>query len=60
VGKFKEDEVIKLNLDTRVVILEGIKRINDPKGCKKDLARRMMSLNQLRMLLSSFPLCLFQ
>lgn len=40
VGKFKEDEVIKLNLDTRVVILEGIKRINDPKRVVKWLGKK--------------------
>ncbi len=40
VGKFKEDEVIKLNLDTRLVILEGIKRINDPKRVVKRLGKK--------------------
>lgn len=40
VGKFKEDEVIKLNLDTRFVILEGIKKINDPKRIVKRLGKK--------------------
>lgn len=40
VGKFKEDEVIKLNLDTRLVILEGIKRISEPKRVVKWLGKR--------------------
>ncbi|MFB3851628.1 MAG: DUF4388 domain-containing protein [Acidobacteriota bacterium] len=40
VGKFKDDEVIKLNLDTRLVILEGIKRISDPKRVVKWLGKK--------------------
>jgi len=31
VGKFKDDEVIKLNIDTKEAILNGIKRIKDPR-----------------------------
>ncbi|MEJ2367874.1 MAG: DUF4388 domain-containing protein [Acidobacteriota bacterium] len=43
VGKFKDDEIIKLNLDTRLVIIEGVKKIADPKrvvrwlGGKEDI-----------------------
>lgn len=40
VGKFKDDEIIKLNLDTRTVILEGIKKIEDPKRVVKWLGRK--------------------
>jgi hypothetical protein len=40
VGKFKDDEIIKLNLDTRTVILEGIKKVEDPKRVVKWLGRR--------------------
>lgn len=31
VGKFKEDEVIKLHIDTRKIIIDGIKKINNVK-----------------------------
>ena len=40
VGKFKEEEIIKLNLDTRTVIINGIKRIEDPKRTAKWLGRK--------------------
>lgn len=40
VGKFKEDEVIKLSLDTRYVILEGIKKISDPRKVVKWLGKK--------------------
>jgi hypothetical protein len=40
VGKYKDDEIIKLNLDTRFAILEGIKRMKDPKRLVKRLGRR--------------------
>jgi len=40
VGKFKEEEIIKLNLDTRTVILEGIKKVEDPKRVVKWLGRK--------------------
>ncbi|MCI4398690.1 MAG: DUF4388 domain-containing protein [Acidobacteria bacterium] len=40
VGKFKEDEIIKLNLDTRTVIMEGIKMIEDPKRIVRWLGRK--------------------
>ncbi len=40
VGKYKDDEIIKLNLDTRYAILEGIKGIKDPKRLVKRLGRK--------------------
>ncbi len=40
VGKFKEDELIKLSLDTRFVVLEGIKKISDPKRVVKWLGKK--------------------
>jgi hypothetical protein len=40
VGKFKDDEIIKLNLDTRQVILQGIHAIEDPKRIVKWLGRK--------------------
>jgi hypothetical protein len=40
VGKFKDDEIIKLNLDTRQVILLGIHAIEDPKRIVKWLGRK--------------------
>lgn len=40
VGKFKDEEIIKLNLDTRTVILEGIKKVEDPKRVVKWLGRK--------------------
>lgn len=40
VGKFKEDEVIKLSLDTRSAILRGIKGMKDPKRVVKWLGRK--------------------
>ncbi len=40
VGKYKDDEIIKLNLDTRFAILEGIKTMRDPKRLVKRLGRR--------------------
>ncbi len=40
VGKYKEDEIIKLNLDTRTVILEGIKKVEDAKRVVRWLGRR--------------------
>ncbi len=40
VGKFKEDEVIKLSLDTRAAILRGIKGMKDPKRVVKWLGRK--------------------
>jgi hypothetical protein len=40
VGKFKEEEVIKLSLDTRYVILEGIKKIADAKRVVKWLGKK--------------------
>jgi hypothetical protein len=40
VGKFKEDEVIKLSLDTRYVILEGIKKISDAKRVVKWMGKK--------------------
>ena len=40
VGKFKDDEIIKLNLDTRMVIVNGIKRIVDPKRVVKWMGRK--------------------
>lgn len=40
VGKFKDEEIIKLNLDTRTVIVNGIKRIADPKRVVRWLGRK--------------------
>ncbi len=40
VGKFKENELIKLSLDTRFVVLEGIKKISDPKRVVKWLGKK--------------------
>jgi len=40
VGKFREDEVIKLSLDTRAAILRGIKGMRDPKRVVKWLGRK--------------------
>ncbi len=59
VGKFKDDEIIKLNLDTRQVILLGIQAIEDPKRIVKWLGRKEevfeLSDNALA-LLPSLPL----
>ncbi len=40
VGKFKEEEIIKLNLDTRTVIMEGIKMVEDSKRVVRWLGRK--------------------
>ncbi len=40
VGKFKDDEIIKLNLDTRQVILQGIQAVEDPKRIVRWLGRK--------------------
>ncbi len=40
VGKFKEDEIIKLNLDTRNAILQGIRGVKDTKRIVKWLGRK--------------------
>ncbi len=40
VGKFKDDEVIKLNLDTRTVIVQGIKQIEDAKRVARCMGKR--------------------
>lgn len=40
VGKYKDDEIIKLNLDTRNAILQGIKSIRDPKRVVRWLGRK--------------------
>jgi hypothetical protein len=40
VGKYKDDEIIKLNLDTRNAILQGIYSIQDPKRIVKWLGRK--------------------
>lgn len=40
VGKYKEEEIIKLNLDTRTVIVGGIKRIEDAKRVVKWMGRK--------------------
>lgn len=40
VGHFKEDEIIKLSLDTRDAILQGIRKIRDPKRVVRWLGRK--------------------
>jgi hypothetical protein len=40
VGKFKDDEIIKLNLDTRNAILQGIRGIKDAKRVVRWLGRK--------------------
>lgn len=40
VGKFKDEEIIKLNLDSRQVILQGIQAIEDPKRIVRWLGRK--------------------
>ncbi len=40
VGKYKDDEIIKLNLDTRAAILLGIKSIKDPRRVVKWLGHK--------------------
>lgn len=40
VGRYKDDEIIKLNLDTRSAILQGIKSVKDPKRVVKWLGRK--------------------
>ena len=40
VGKFKDDEIIKLKVDTRYAILHGIKGIEDPKRVVRWLGRK--------------------
>ncbi len=40
VGRFKDDEIIKLNLDSRQVILQGIQAIEDPKRIVRWLGRK--------------------
>jgi hypothetical protein len=40
VGRYKDDEIIKLNLDTRNAILQGIKSVKDTKRVVKWLGRK--------------------
>lgn len=40
VGKYKDDEIIKLHLDTRYAILHGIKLIEDPRRVVRLLGQR--------------------
>jgi hypothetical protein len=40
VGRYKDDEIIKLNLDTRNAILQGIKSVKEPKRVVKWLGRK--------------------
>jgi hypothetical protein len=59
VGKFKDDEVIKLSLDTRAAILRGIKGITDPKRVVKWLGRKedvFETSDNALLLLPSLPL----
>lgn len=55
VGKFKEDEVIKLSLDTRYVILEGIKKISDAKKVVKWLGKKEDTFEPTENALSLLP-----
>lgn len=40
VGHYKDDEIIKLNLDTRDAILQGIRKIKDPKKVVRWLGKK--------------------
>jgi len=40
VGQYKDDEIIKLNLDTRDAILQGIKAIKEPKRVVRWMGRK--------------------
>lgn len=61
VGKYKDDEIIKLNLDTRAAILMGTKSIVDPKRVVKWLGHKEDVFEPSEfalMLLPSLPLTL--